>query len=386
MGRFKAIQINSLPPGNHSYGDCLYLRVKESGTRSWVFRYKIAGKARELGLGSVVIRSLREAHHIAIDMRRAIAAGIDPKTLLAKKKESKTFADYAHEFINSKRSGWRNAKHAKQWEETLIKYAFPAIGGMAVSEIDFEHIKKLLTPIWTEKPETASRVRGRIEAVIDYAFLAEKIDKVNPARWRGGFERIFPPRKKVMPTRHFGAIPYEKIFEVMEGLRNKTNISALCIRWIALTACRSGEARGMTWDEIDLNKKMWTIPGSRMKARVEHRVPLSGECIQILEQAEKFKSLGRDGLVFFNQHGSKLSDTVLLRLLKSISGQGGTIHGLRSGFRDWASEQTNFAHEVIEASLAHQLGAVEKAYRRTDLIEKRRALMEDWCKYLASSH
>ncbi|AKH38172.1 MULTISPECIES: tyrosine-type recombinase/integrase [Nitrosomonas] len=382
MGKLQAVKIKTLPPGSHSDGNCLYLRVKNSGARSWVFRYKVNGKPVELGMGSVSVRTLSEARDLAVDMKRAIAAGSNPKNLLTPKQQTKTFADYALELIESKRAGWRNAKHAQQWVNTLQEYVFPFIGKKPVQEIHLEDIKRILKPIWYDKTETASRVRMRVEAVLDFGYLHESIDKANPARWRGCLDHIYPSPKKTQPVEHFEAIYYDRLPEIMTILRAKTSMSAYCVRWIALTACRSNEAREMMWDEIDIDNAIWTIPGKRIKAGREHRVPLSQECIEILEKVKTFNPLSKKGLVYFNQYGDALSDVAISKALKSISYKEATIHGLRSSFRDWAAEKTQYPREVCEQALAHAIGAVEGAYRRSDLFNKRRILMNDWADYL----
>ncbi|SFN03254.1 tyrosine-type recombinase/integrase [Nitrosomonas communis] len=382
MGKLQAVKIKTLPPGSHSDGNCLYLRVKDSGARSWVFRYKVNGKPVELGMGSVSVRTLSEARDLAVDMKRAIASGSNPKNLLAPKQQTKTFADYALELIESKRAGWRNTKHAQQWVNTLQEYVFPFIGKKPVQEIYLEDIKRILKPIWYDKTETASRVRMRVEAVLDFGYLHESIDKANPARWRGCLDHVYPSPKKTQPVEHFEAISYNRLPEIMAILRAKTSMSAYCVRWIALTACRSNEAREMVWDEIDINNAIWTIPANRIKAGREHRVPLSQECIEILEKVKTFKLLSKNGLVFFNQYGDALSDVAISKALKSISYKEATIHGLRSSFRDWAAEKTQYPSEVCEQALAHAIGAVEGAYRRSDLFNKRQKLMNDWSDYL----
>ncbi|MDO8995736.1 MAG: integrase arm-type DNA-binding domain-containing protein [Nitrosomonas sp.] len=380
--KLKAIQINSLPPGTHSDGGNLLLRVRESGSRSWVFRYKQNGRAIELGLGSTNDRTLAEARDAANDMRRAIARGQSPKEALRVEKPSKTFAEYARECIEHKKAGWRNSKHASQWTNTLEQYAFPFIGDKSIIDIGVDDVKSVLNPIWKGKTETASRVRQRIEVVLDYAFLHEDIDKSNPARWKGCLDHIFAAPKKVSPVVHFNAIPYTKLSDVMQALRAKTSMSAYCVRWIVLTACRSSEARGMTWEEIDMTSKTWIIPPSRMKSGREHRVPLNDECIEILIALDQFKSVGA-GMVFLH----KLSDVAASKALKIISYPEATIHGLRSSFRDWCGDNTNFSREVCEAALAHAVqNQTEAAYRRSDLFEKRRDLMMQWGKYLYNSN
>jgi integrase len=379
--KLKAVQINSLPPGSHSDGDNLLLRVRDSGSRSWVFRYKQNGRAIELGLGSTTDRTLAEAREIAGNMRRAIARGQSPKEVLRIEKPSKTFVDYALECIEQKKAGWRNKKHASQWISTLKQYAFPFIGDKSIVDIGVDDVKAVLNPIWKGKTETASRVRQRIEVVLNYAFLHENIDKSNPARWKGCLDHIFAAPKKVSPVVHFNAIPYTQLPKVMHALRVKTSMSAYCVRWIALTACRSSEARGMTWKEIDIVSKTWTVPPSRMKSGREHRVPLNDECLEILTILDQFKSAS-DGTVFVQ----KLSDVAASKALKIISYPEATIHGLRSSFRDWCGDHTNFPREVCEAALAHAVqNQTEAAYRRSDLFEKRRDLMAQWGKYLFST-
>jgi integrase len=346
--RLKAVQISSLPPGTHSDGDNLLLRVRDSGSRSWVFRYKQNGRAIELGLGSTTDRTLAEAREIATNMRRAIARGQSPKEVLRVEKPSKTFSDYAHECIEYKKAGWRNSKHESQWRNTLMQYAFPFIGDKSITDIGVDDVKTVLNPIWKGKTETASRVRQRIEVVLDYAFLHENIDKSNPARWKGCLDHVFAAPKKVSPVVHFNAIPYADLFKVMELLRNKNSMSAYCVRWIVLTACRSSEARGMTWDEIDMAAKTWTIPSKRMKSGREHRVPLIRESLEILTLLEKLKS-ENDNLVF----GRRLSDVAVSKMLKSVSYPETTVHGLRSSFRDWCGDNTN----------GSRLGSVDISHR-----------------------
>ncbi|MBA3755291.1 MAG: tyrosine-type recombinase/integrase [Nitrosomonas sp.] len=320
--KLKAIQINSLLPGTHSDGGNLLLRVRESGSRSWVFRYKQNGRAIELGLGSNNDRTLAEARETANDMRRrAIARGQSPKEALRIEKPCKSFAEYALECIEHKKAGWRNVKHASQWKNTLLHYVFPFIGDKSIIDINVEDVKSILSPIWKGKTETASRVRQRIEVVLDYAFLHEDIDKSNPARWKGCLDHIFAEPKKVTPVVHFNAIPYTQLPEVMKVLRAKTSMSAFCVRWITLTACRSSEARGMTWEEIDMKSKAWRIPPNRMKSGREHRVPLNNECMEILTALEQFKSASND-IVFVHL----LSDVAVSKALKAVSYPEATAH------------------------------------------------------------
>ena len=379
--KLKALQINSLPTGSHSDGGNLLLRVRESGSRSWIFRYKQNGRAIELGLGPTNERTLAEARDTVNDMRRAIARGQSPKEVLRIEKPTKTFAEYSRECIEQKKAGWRNIKHANQWINTLEQYAFPFIGEKSIVEIGVNDIKAVLNPIWKGKTETASRVRQRIEVVLDYAFLHEGIDKSNPARWKGCLDHVFAAPKKVSPVKHFNAIPYTQLHEVMQKLRSKSSMSAYCVRWVALTACRSSEARGMRWKEIDPVTMTWTIPPNRMKSGREHRVPLNDECIKILATLDQFKS-SSNNMVFVNS----LSDVAASKALKIVSYPEATVHGLRSSFRDWCGDNTNFPREVCEAALAHAVqNQTEAAYRRSDLFEKRRDLMAQWGEYLYDS-
>lgn len=385
MSKLKAIQIKTLPPGNHSDGDNLYLRVKDTGARSWVFRYKVDGRAFELGLGSIAVRSLQEARHLAVDMKRAIVRGQNPKSILAPKlQKQKTFEEYAYELIEHKKAGWRNAKHAQQWENTLIQYVYPAIGRKPVSEISIDDLKRILKPIWENKTETASRVRMRIEAVLDYGYLTEELERSNPARWKGCLDKIFPARKKVQAVQHFNAIHYKNLAAVMDQLRLRDTMTALCVRWIALTACRSGEARKMVWADIDIESRVWSIPKAKAKTGVMHRIPLNDECLQILAQVKALTINVNTEIVFSNKLGNPFSDVALSKLLKSVSYTTATVHGLRSSFRDWCAE-SNVSMEVSETALAHSLKEVQAAYRRSDLFELRRVLMEDWGRYLKNA-
>lgn len=384
-GKLKAIELKTLKQGNHSDGNNLFLRVQPTGARSWVFRYKINDKAKEIGLGSLTVRTLAEARELAIDMKRAIHRGENPKALLFTK-ATKTFTSYAAECIQSKRAEWRNPKHAQQWFNTLETYVYPFIGDKSIETIETDDVIKVLEPIWTTKTETATRVRQRIEAVLDYAYFNEKLQKANPARWRGHLEITLPKPNKIRTVQHFEAIPYIDLPNVMKLLRSKTSMSSYCVRWIALTACRSNEARSMVWDEINQKDKTWTIPPEKMKAKEEHRVPLTDECLEVLNKVSKYKSLCTSDIVFFNEKSGKLSDQAVSKTLKSVSYDKATVHGLRSSFKDFAHDKTTFAHEVIEKCLAHSVGAVEKAYRKTDLIGKRRELMNQWGDFLRSDN
>lgn len=387
INKLKEKDLDNLPVGQHSDGNNLYFRHRQDGYKGWIYRYKTeGGRPRELGLGSFKVRTLKEARQAAIEVKRLIVRGEAPnlrRILLGKTK--KTFSEYAEEFIQTKRFEWRNSKHAAQWESTLKMYAFPIIGDRIPETINTNDILDILKPIWRTKTETAGRVRQRIENVLDFAYFHEGLNISNPARWRGNLEIALPSPNKITPVKHFEAIHYSKLPEVVNKLMTKNYASHLCLRWIVLTACRSSEARFMAWSEIDFDKKIWTIPSGRTKTNQEHRVPLTDECLSILEIMRNRKSLCETDIVFFNAKGAGLSDVAISKALKGASYQSATVHGLRAAFKDFAHEQTNFAHEIIEKCLAHAVGAIEKAYRRTDLLEKRRELMNQWGNFLKKS-
>jgi integrase len=290
--------------------------------------------------------------------------------------------------IELKRSGWRNSKHAAQWASTLEAYAFPVIGHKPPQDVTLADIKAILLPIWSTKTETASRLRQRIEAVLDYAAVHGLRDSNNPARWKGTLDKVLPAPSRVATKSHHPSLPYERVAEFMAALREHEGMSARCLEFVILTACRSGEARGATWDEIDLDFATWTIPAARMKARREHRIPLSKPALELLRALPRIDG---EPYVFPAPRGGALSDMslcVLLRRMQSPpqwtdkSGAPIVTHGFRSTFRTWCEEQTNYPRSVTEAALAHvNADKVEAAYQRSDLFERRRALMEDWAAY-----
>ena len=377
-----ARQAETVDAGSYPIGGNLYLRVRPSGSRAWVFRFVTSGKAREIGMGALDILSLAEARLKAADMRKAVAAGSDPAHVIRPPEEAKarTFQEVALETIEALRPGWRNTKHAQQWENTLKDYAYPILGAKAVADVTVEDVYKVLFPIWTEKTETATRLRQRIEMVLDRAaVLGERDrDRINPATWKGNLEHLLPKAKKVQKREHFAALPYDELPVLMVALRKKQTIGSMCLRAIALTACRSGEIRGLQWDEIDLNAKTLTIPAARTKTGKAHTVPLTDELMRIINHMAE---LGTIGTVFPNRKGQPLSDVGVTKVLREFS-ETATVHGLRSGFRDWAGDKTHHSREVIEQCLAHALGGVEGAYRRGDALEKRRKVMEDWARFL----
>lgn len=362
-------------PGRHGDGRGLFLYVKPSGARSWVLRHQMQGRRRDLGLGPYPDVSLAMARDRASDARRLIAIGEDP---IARKQqaEPKTFRDAALELIESKRPGWRNAKHAAQWTATLEAYVFPKFGQAQVAKVQTADVIDALTPIWSKKPETANRVRQRVEAVIDYATALGIRNGDNPARWRGHLDHLLPKPTKVRAVKHHPALPHAKIATFMDELAGRSGVATRALSFTILTAARSGETRGMMWGEVDLENRAWTIPAERMKAGKEQRVPLSVAAIACLGPRRDNASL-----VFESEAkpGKPISDMSMTAVLRRMGNNEITVHGFRSTFRDWAGETTDFPREVIEAALAHRItNKAEAAYARSDLFEKRRDLMEAW--------
>ena len=318
------------------------------------------------------------ARERASEARRLIANGEDPITR-KQQANPKTFREAALELIESKRPGWKNAKHAAQWVSTLESYVFPKIGAVQVAKIETADVISTLTPIWAAKPETANRVRQRVEAVFDYASALGIRSGDNPARWRGHLDHLLPKPKKVRAVKHHPALPHAEIADFMSDLAKREGVAARALAFTILTGARSGETRGMSWGEVDLDAKVWTIPAERMKASKEHRVPLTEAAILLLGQREK--GVPEDSLVFGStaKPGKPISDMTMTAVLRRMKRTEITVHGFRSTFRDWAGETTGFPREVIEAALAHGIkDKAEAAYARSDLFEKRRMLMEAW--------
>lgn len=382
-----ARQIDTLQTGFHSDGGNLYLRVRDTGGRSWVFRYVLAGKAIELGLGPVDARSLVQARALAGQMRTALSDGKDPATLVKLKRDSAamTFKDYAEALIESKRHGWRNTKHAGQWAATLKEYAYKTIGDKLPADITIADVKAILTPIWADKTETASRVRGRVESVLDYAAVSENAQsRNNPARWKGVLDKLLPAARKVTAVVHHAAADYSSVPAIMSALRAKDFLTAYCLRFAILTAARSGEARGALWADIDTEARTWTIPANRMKANREHRVPLCDEALEILAKMQEWRQ-GDAESVFPGARGGLLSDVAINKTLHTIAPKV-TAHGFRSAFRDWGAETTAFPSAALELALAHaNKDKVEAAYMRSDLFERRVELMTAWGRYCSSA-
>jgi integrase len=382
------------PPGDRkgavfADGGNLYLQVTRDTIhpdriyRSWVFRYELDGHRHDLGLGPVHTLDLAEARQKAKTLRQQLLDGIDPLAAkqqikrerlaqLAQQQRAITFRDCAERCISAHDGGWTNAKHRAQWRSTLQSYAYPIIGDLTADDITTAHIVKVLEPIWKEKPETASRVRGRIEKVLGWATVRGFRSGDNPARWRGHLAELFPAKGKVRKTEHHSALPFSEMPAFMLELRAHDSVSARALEFTILTAARTGETIGATRDEIDLKAKTWTIPAKRMKGKKGHKVPLCDRAVEIL------RGLDQSGDKVF-----PLSNMAMLELMKGMRPDI-TVHGFRSTFRDWASERTNFPREAAEMALAHAIpDAVEKAYRRGDLFEKRRRLMGDWAAWCA---
>lgn len=374
-------------PGYYADGGNLWLQVSPTGTKSWVLRFTLAGRSREMGLGSLHTFTLAEARERAKAARQLLADGIDPierrnSTKRAQRADAaniRTFDWCAAAYIAAHEAGWKNAKHAGQWQTTLAQYASPIIGAMNVADVNTTDVMRVLTPIWTVKAETASRLRGRVESVLDWARVHGYRQGENPARWKGHLDQLLPARSKVAKVEHHAALPWREMGAFMAALRTMPGTAARAVELIALTACRTSEAINSTWAEFDLDNRIWTIPADRMKAGREHVVPLSDAAVKVLEvQAAEH---GTDGFVFPGKNGP-LSNMAGLALLKRMGRADLTVHGFRSTFRDWAGESTAHPREVIEHALAHQLkDKAEAAYQRGDLLQKRRALMADWGSY-----
>jgi len=383
-------------PGYYADGGGLYLRVAPGGSKGWIFRFTRAARTRDAGLGAYPTISLGKAREQAEQCRRLLSAGIDPIEARREERDAarsevaklQTFEQCATAFIESHEVGWRNDKHRAQWRSTLTAYAYPIIGRLPVQAVDTELVLKVLKPVWAEKPETASRLRQRIERVLSWAKVRGYRDGENPAQWRGHLDQLLPAKAKVRRVEHHAALPYRDIPAFMGLLRKQTSTAARALEFLILTATRTGETLGARWDEIDLSERMWTIPGHdpktgrRMKAGKQHRVPLGARGAAVLKE---MAAIRQNEFIFPGvKAGRPLSQMALLMLLRRMGCKHITAHGFRSTFRDWAAEQTNFPREVAEMALAHAVSdAVEAAYRRGDLFVKRRKLMEAWATYCA---
>ena len=374
--------------GKYADGNGLYLQVSKSGSKSWLFRFMMDGKSREMGLGSINTVPLAKARIKALECKKLLREGIDPisdrfdrlNKTKADNRDVFTFKKCAEDYLKAHSASWGSLRHAEIWHSSIKRYADPVLGSMPVNIIERSHIMRVLDPIWREKTETAKKLRGRIESVLDWATVQDYRKGENPARWRGHLDKLLPKPSELHKVKHFAALPYPEINKFMDQLREREALSALALRLIILTSTRSGEVRGAIWSEFDLEKATWTIPAERMKAKKEHIIPLCKEALSIVQSLPRMA--GNDLLFAGSRSGKPLSDVVFKKLMERMGIKGITTHGFRSTFRDWAAEQTAFPREVIEAALAHQLkDKAEAAYFRSNLLDKRRELMNKWADY-----
>ena len=379
--------------GRHSDGANLYLNVSPTGKKSWIFNYRFGSKRREAGLGSYPVISIAKARRAAFNMSEQIAEGIDPLEVkraaggVSSENGGVSFKKYADEYLEGKKDGFRNAKHFAQWQMTIDVYA-KTLHDLPVGQIKTESVLAVLKPIWQTIPETASRLRGRIEMILNAAQSLGLIveDRPNPARWKGHLENLLSKQEK--SQKHHDALPYKEMPEFIAELRQRRATAALALEFAILAGGRTGEIIGAQWSEFDIEEKLWVVPAGRMKAKREHRVPLSSRALAILETLKPFKI---NDFVFIAQRDKPLSNMAMLQLLKRMyrngeearnAGKHVTTHGMRSAFRDWCGDLTGFSREVVEAALSHSVGdKAEQAYRRGDALDKRRLLMQSWCDY-----
>lgn len=394
-GRLIPVAINKLPDGWHADGGNLYLFIRGT-SKSWVFRYTSTnGKRRNMGLGPLQTVSLAEARKIAREIREKLIHPSNPedpisnrKDILEKKKLQQrqriTFKACADAYIEAHRNEWKNQKHIQQWNNTLTAYAFPVIGDLSVDVVDERLILKILSPIWSTKTETAKRLRGRIESVLDWATVNKFRHGENPARWRGHLEHSLAKPSKVSNSKHHAAINYREMPSFFSDLKQQKGVGARALEFAILTAARSGEIRGASWAEIDFESKIWTIPANRMKGGRDHRVALSEKALGVLQITPHHD--GTDLIFPSPVKLVQLSDMTLSGVLRRMGRKDITVHGFRSSFRDWAAEATDFSNEMAEMALAHAIGnKVEAAYRRGDLLVKRFNMMNKWSDFLVKS-
>ena len=386
LSAFEISRLNQ--PGNHAVGGVtgLYLYVNEGTGRSWILRTVVGNVRRHVGLGGYPSVSLAEAREQAKRVRAEVSSGIDPiarkqallKEVRDKKASTKTFEYAASAYIEAHSGGWKNAKHKSQWVNTLKTYAFPKIGRLPIREISHTDVLAVLEPIWEEKNETAARLRGRIESILDWATVHGFRFGDNPARWKGHLDVLLVSPGKIKKVTHHKALPYKETAAFIHRLRQHKGMVPLALEFAILTAARTGEVLGARWNEIDFEKFVWTVPAKRMKAGREHRVPLSLSCMSVLEKIESSVS---DSLIFVSPRSGMLSNMSMLMLMRRMKVDA-VPHGFRSSFRDWVGEETNYPRELVETALSHVLESkVEAAYRRGDALEKRREMMLDWADY-----
>jgi integrase len=387
VGKLKSVS------GRHPDGDGLYLDVTRELVASWSYRFTMPGKAeRNMGLGPLRQVTLAEARELANAARRLKQSGVDPidhrrmqrLTVAAEAAKVVTFRQCALSYIEDHRDKWRNAAHGRQWSTTLSSYAFPRIGHLPVAAIDTGLVLQVLKPIWRKTPETASRLRGRIEAILDWAAVSKYRSGENPSRWRGHLEHMLPKRSELQPVEHLAALPYDELPALMTVLRQQKGIPARALEFTILTAARRGEVLGAKWSEFDLSASLWTVPAERMKAHREHQVPLSGRALEILEEMAATR---QSGFVFPGTgEGRPLGQMALINVLRRLGYKDASVHGARASFMTWAAEQTNYAREIREAALAHAVPtALEKSYRRTTFFDRRRRLMDEWARYCSGA-
>jgi integrase len=414
IAKLKALNVaREKRPGSYGDGGGLYLQVAAGGAKSWIFRYwvaqrdaatgalvrdsvtgKVKGRSREMGLGSFATVSLAEARDRALECRKLRAREIDPieareaarRAAALERAKFLKFKDAAEAYIAAHRVAWKNDKHAAQWPATLKTYAYPVIGDLPLHLIDTALVMKVIEPIWSTKPETASRLRGRIELVLDWATVRGYRQGDNPARWRGHLEQLLPARAKVRKVQHHSALPYAELPAFLEKLREQDGMAARALEFTVLTAARTSESTCARRAEIDAQNKLWTVPADRMKADKEHRVPLSDRALAISGSVNTTDG-NKDNLVFPGRNlDQPLSNMAMLKVLERMGRSDLTVHGFRSTFRDWAAERTSFPNEVLEMALAHVVDdKTEAAYRRGDLFDKRRQLMDAWAEYCGRS-
>lgn len=404
MAKLTAREVDNLTDaGKYEDGDGLRLEVKPSGTKSWVLRFQLHGKRREMGLGRYPDVTLKHARILAAEKRAMILDKRDPiverDKLTAQKHEevhkaqlkAVTFQAVAEEYVNSQKAGWKNAKHAWQWGNTLQRFVFPVIGKLPPADVTTEHVLKILKPIWQEKTETASRVRSRLELILDSAKAQQLRQGDNPARWRGHLDKLLPAISKIQKVKHHPSMSYSFLPEFWQELKLNPSISAKALQLLILTATRTSETLNAKWNEIDFSLSIWIIPADRMKMGREHRVPLSTEAVEILQSIPQVD--GSEYIFPGVKAGKPLSNLSMVMLMRRMGygcngDKGDSVpHGFRSTFRDWAGEVSNFPGDVAEMALAHTIAnKVEAAYRRGDLLAKRAIMMQEWADYIVSVH
>jgi integrase len=390
MTKLTARDIQTLSaPGYYGAGQVpgLYLCIAKGGSKSWIYRYQMNGRRRDMGIGSTATFTLAEARDKAFELRRGVARGIDPIDAKRQgraaagldKARAMTFRECADAYITVHRAGWRSAKHAEAWPQSLEAFVYPTLGDLPVGAVDVGLVMKAVEPIWTTKPETASRVRGRIESILDWATARGYRTGENPARWRGHLENLLPKTAKVRRVEHHAALPYADVGAFLIELRQQDTVSARALEFAILTAARTGQVIGAQWSEISIADRLWVVPAKRMKASREHRVPLSDAAMAIVE---KMAAVRHSDFLFPGlKAGQGLGERTVLKLIGRMRPDS-TVHGFRSSFRDWCAERTNFDRDTAELALAHAVGdRVEAAYRRGDLFAKRRQLMDAWAKF-----